>query len=40
MKLTSKEETNILAKRIEEIEKKIIKLEKNNKKNSKLAKKS
>ena len=39
MKLTSKEETNILTKRIEELEKKIKKLEKNKKKNSKLAKK-
>ena len=33
MKLTSKEETNILTKRIEELEKKIKKLEKNKKKN-------
>ena len=40
MKLTSKEETNILTKRIEEIEKKIKKLEKNKKKKFKLAKKS
>ena len=40
MKLTSKEETNILTKRIEELEKKIKKLEKNKKKNSKLVKKS
>ncbi len=40
MKLTSKEETNILTKRIEELEKKIKKLEKNKKKKFKLAKKS
>ena len=40
MKLTSKEETNILTKRIEELEKKINKLEKNKKKKFKLAKKS
>jgi len=40
MKLASKEETNILTKRIEELEKKIKKFEKNKKKNSKLAKKS
>ena len=41
MKLTSKEETEILAKRVEKIEKKIEKLEKEkNKKNSKRAKKS
>ena len=41
MKLTSKEETEILAKRIEKIEKKIEKLEKKkNKKNFKKAKKS
>ena len=40
MKLTSKEETNILTKRIEEIEKKIKKLEKNKTKKFKLAKKS
>ena len=41
MQLTSKEETEILAKRIEKIEKKIEKLEKEkNKKNSKRAKKS
>ncbi len=40
MKLTSKEETNILTKRIEEVEKKIKKLEKNKKKKFKLAKKS
>jgi len=39
MKLTSKEETNILTKRIEELEKKIKKLEKNKKK-TRLAKKS
>ena len=39
MKLTSKEETDILTKRIEELEKKIKKFEKNKKKNSKLAKK-
>ena len=32
MKLTSKEETNILIKRVESLEKKIVKLEKNNKK--------
>ena len=32
MKLTSKEETNILRKRVESLEKKIVKLEKNNKK--------
>ncbi len=37
MKLTSKEETNILTKRIEELEKKIKKLEK---KKTRLAKKS
>ena len=40
MKLTSKEETNILTKRVEELEKKIKKLEKNKKKKFKLAKKS
>jgi len=40
MKLTSKEETNILTKRIEELEKKIKKLEKNKKKKTRLAKKS
>ena len=40
MKLTSKEETNILSKRIEELEKKIKKIEKNKKKKSKLAKRS
>ena len=40
MKLTSKEETNILIKRIEELEKKIKKIEKNKKKNSKSARKS
>ena len=41
MKLTSKEETEILAKRIEKIEKKIEKLEKEkSKKNFKRAKKS
>ena len=40
MKLASKEETNILTKRIEELEKKIKKLEKNKKKKFKLAKKS
>jgi len=39
MKLTSKEETNILAKRIEVLEKKIKKFEKNKKRKSKLAKK-
>ena len=32
MKLTSKEETNIYHKRVESLEKKIVKLEKNNKK--------
>ena len=41
MKLTSKEETEILAKQIEKIEKRIEKLEKEkSKKNSKRAKKS
>ena len=40
MKLASKEETNILTKRVEELEKKIKKLEKNKKKKFKLAKKS
>ena len=30
MKLTSKEETEVLIKRVENLEKKIIKLEKNN----------
>ena len=41
MKLTSKEETEILAKQIEKIEKKIEKIEKEkSKKNSKRAKKS
>ena len=41
MKLTSKEETEILAKRIEKIEKKVEKLEKGkSKKNSKRVKKS
>ena len=39
MKLTSKEETNIIAKRIEVLEKKIKKFEKNKKRKSKLAKK-
>ena len=41
MKLTSKEETDILNKRVQILEKKIEKLEKNkNKKKAKLAKKS
>ena len=41
MKITSKEETSILAKRIEALEKKIKKLERNkNKKKTKVAKKS
>ena len=40
MKLTSKEETDILVKRIENLEKKIEKLEKLLKKNSKKGKKS
>ena len=40
MKLTSKEETEIIVKRIEKIEKKIKKLENNNKKIFKKAKKS
>ena len=40
MKLTSKEETDILIKRVENLEKKIEKLEKLLKKNSKKGKKS
>tara|TARA_B100000700_G_C14662763_1_gene677169 strand:+ start:345 stop:596 length:252 start_codon:yes stop_codon:yes gene_type:complete len=40
MKITSKEETSILVKRIETIEKKIEKFEKIKKKKSKLVKKS
>ena len=41
MKLTSKEETDILNKRVQILEKKIEKIEKNkNKKKAKLAKKS
>ena len=40
MKLTSKEETDILSKRIEKLEKKIENLEKRKKTKSKLAKKS
>ena len=40
MKITSKEETSILAKRIESIEKKIKKLEKIKNKKSKVVKKS
>tara|TARA_B100001540_G_C15798197_1_gene638639 strand:- start:1745 stop:1999 length:255 start_codon:yes stop_codon:yes gene_type:complete len=41
MKITSKEETSVLAKRIEALEKKIKKLERNkNKKKTKVAKKS
>jgi len=40
MKLTSKEETDILNKRVENLEKKIEKLEKRNKKKTKLVKKS
>ncbi len=40
MKLTSKEETEILVKRIEKIEKKIGKLENDKKKNFKKAKRS
>ena len=40
MQITSKEETNILSKRIEELEKKIKKIEKNKKKKYKLAKRS
>jgi len=40
MKLTSKEETEILTKRIEKIEKKIEKLEKKGKKKSKKVKQS
>jgi len=40
MKLTSKEETEILNKRVENLEKKIRRLEKKNKKNIKRAKKS
>tara|TARA_Y100000590_G_scaffold329987_1_gene374800 strand:+ start:1162 stop:1413 length:252 start_codon:yes stop_codon:yes gene_type:complete len=40
MRLASKEETEILSKRIEKIEKKVEKLEKKNKKNSKKVKES
>ena len=40
MKLTSKEETEILNKRVESLEKKIQQLEKKNKKKTRLAKKS
>ena len=40
MKLTSKEETDILSKRIEKLEKKIENLEKRKKTKSKLAKRS
>ena len=40
MKLTSKEETDILSKRIEKLEKKIENLEKRKKTQSKLAKRS
>ena len=41
MKITSKEETSVLARRIEALEKKIKKLERNkNKKKTKVAKKS
>ena len=40
MKLTSKEETDILSKRIEKLEKKIGNLEKRKKTKSKLAKRS
>ena len=40
MKLTSKEETDILSKRIEKLEKKINNLEKRKKTKSKLAKRS
>ena len=40
MRLASKEETEILSKRIEKIEKKVEKLEKKNKKNPKKVKES
>ena len=40
MKLTSKEEMDVLSKRVEDLEKKIESLEKKNKKKFKLAKKS
>ena len=40
MKLTSKEETDILNKRVENLEKKVEQLERKNKKKTKLAKKS
>ena len=40
MKLTSKEETDILNKRVENLEKKVEQLEKKNKKKTKRAKKS
>ena len=40
MQLTSKEETNILIKRVESLEKKVEKLEKNNLKKTIKAKKS
>mgnify|MGYP001225985405 FL=1 len=41
MKLTSKEETDVLIERVENLEKKILKLEKNKiKKKTKVAKKS
>ena len=40
MKLTSKEETDILSKRIEKLEKKIENLEKRKKTKSKMAKRS
>ena len=40
MKLTSKEETDILNKRVENLEKRIKQIEKKNKKKTKLVKKS
>ena len=40
MKLTSKDEFDILSKRVENLENKILKLQTKNKKRSKLAKKS
>ena len=40
MKLTSKDEFDILAKRVENLENKIIKLEKKKRKKTKLAKRS
>ncbi len=40
MKITGKEETDIIIKRLDNLEKKILKIEKKNKKRTKKAKKS